>query len=249
MAPVVGITSSPARHRSHALLVERDLLTLDRSYVNSVAAAGGAAVVLPVQPAASAEAVVDRIDALVLSGGGDVAPERYGAARHPAVGGVDTARDEWEVALIAQARRREVPILAICRGMQILNVALGGTLIQHLGEHADAPTTHVTPEHYDAPVHHVQVSTGSCLADVLGTEVVDVNTLHHQAVDRCADDLRIVGRDQDGVVEAVEHPTEPILGVQWHPEMIAHLSPHDRLFDWIVGAGIARQATRTGART
>lgn len=235
MPPLVGITSSPALRRSPVLEVDRSLTTLDRAYVDAVTDAGGVAVILPVQHGGNAEQTIDRLDALVLSGGGDVAPERYGATRHPAVGGVDEARDEWEVALIAQARRRCLPTLAICRGIQILNVALGGTLVQHLPEHEGGDVEpHLAPWSFDAATHTVEIAAGSGMAEVLATDVVDVNTLHHQAIDRCADELVVVGRDEHGIIEAVEHPDEPILGVQWHPELITHVDPHHRLFDWLV---------------
>lgn len=233
--PLVGITSSPALRRSPVLEVDRSLTTLDRAYVDAVTAAGGIAVILPVQPGGNAQVVIDRLDALVLSGGGDVAPERYGATRHPAVGGVDEDRDEWEVALIAQARGRTMPTLAICRGVQILNVALGGTLVQHLPEHEGADdAAHLAPWSFDAASHRVDITPGSSMAKVLDTDVVDVNTLHHQAIDRCADELVVVGHDEHGIIEAVEHPEEPILGVQWHPELITHVAPHHRLFEWLV---------------
>jgi gamma-glutamyl-gamma-aminobutyrate hydrolase PuuD len=231
--PLVGITSSPALRRSPILEVDRSLTTLDRAYVDAVTTAEGVPVILPVQSPGGAEAVVERLDALILSGGGDVAPERYGATRHPAVGGVDEARDAWEVALIAQARQRSLPVLAICRGMQILNVALGGTLIQHLPDHDDGHP-HLVPGSFDAASHHVEITPGSTMAKVLDTDAIDVNSLHHQAIDRCADDLVVVGIEEHGIIEAVEHPDEPILGVQWHPELIAHLEPHHRLFTWLV---------------
>lgn len=233
MPPLVGITSSPSLRRSPILEVDRSLFTLDRAYVDAVTAAGGVAVILPVQPAGNAEVVIDRLDGLVLSGGGDVAPERYGATRHPAVGGVDETRDEWEIGLIAQALRRSLPTLAICRGVQILNVALGGTLIQHLPDH-DEGHPHLVPRTFDGASHHVEIVAGSTLAKVLDAETVDVNSLHHQAIDRCADDLAVVGVEEHGFVEAVEHPDEPILGVQWHPELVSHRSPHHRLFEWLV---------------
>lgn len=244
--PLVGISSSTALRRSPILEVDRSLCTLDRAYVDAVASADAVPVILPVQVPGNAAALVARLDALVLSGGGDVAPERYGAVRHPAVGGVDEARDAWEVALIAEARRRSLPILAICRGVQILNVALGGTLIQHLPEHDDSHA-HLEPGTFDAASHHVEITPGTTMAKVLDTEVIDVNTLHHQAIDRCADDLVVVGVEEHGIVEAVEHPGEAILGVQWHPELIAHLPPHQCLFDWLVqqaGGGERRPAAR-----
>lgn len=240
--PLVGITSSPVRHRSVVLDVDRSLTTLDRAYVDAVTTAGGVPLVLPVQDPANAGAVADALDALVLSGGGDVAPERYGAERHPAVGGVDDERDEWELALIVEARRRSLPILGICRGMQILNVALGGSLIQHLPDHEEAAGhPHLVPDRFAHTAHHVEIASGTCLAEVLGTDVVDVNTLHHQAIDRAADGLTVTARDHHGIVEAVEIADEPVLGVQWHPELISHVEPHARLFDWLVAQTESRQ--------
>jgi putative glutamine amidotransferase len=227
--------------RSPVLEVDRALTTLDRAYTQAVTEAGGAVVVLPVQPPGNAGVALERVDALVLSGGGDVAPERYGATRHPAVAGVDESRDAWEVALIAQARAASVPVLAICRGLQILNVALGGTLIQHLPEHEAAQgDPHLVPSRFHEGAHHVEVVPGTRMAKVLDTERVDVNTLHHQAIDRCADDLVVVARDQHGLIEGAEHPDEPILGVQWHPELITHVAPHERLFEWIVAEAGSR---------
>lgn len=245
MALVVGITSPPARTRSPVLGVERALTTLDRSYIEAVARAGGAAVVLPIQDPACAADVIGRVDAVVLSGGGDVAPERYGATPHPAVGGVHEERDAWEVAVIAAARAGGRPVLAICRGLQVLNVALGGTLIQHLPEHqAGAGDPHFLPDRFDVASHHVEVLAGSRLAKVLDRERVAVNTLHHQAIDRVADGLVVSACDQHGIIEAVEISDEPVLGVQWHPELIADAPPHDRLFAWVVEEAGSRRRGR-----
>lgn len=238
MRALVGISSSPVHQRNAVLDVDRSLTTLDRAYVDAVTDAGGAAMVLPIQPPANAADVVGRLDALLLSGGGDVAPERYGADRHPAVGGVDDDRDAWELALIAEARRRRTPILAICRGIQILNVSMGGTLVQHLPEHAQGDP-HLVPSRFAEGAHHVRITAGSCVAKILDAEQIEVNTLHHQAIARPAEGLNVVARDQHGVIEAVEHPDEPIIGVQWHPELIAWDHPQQRLFEWLVEAAVA----------
>ncbi len=240
--PLVGITSSPIHHRSAVLAVDRALTTLDRAYVDAVTGAGAVALVLPVQPSGNVAATIGALDALVLSGGGDVAPERYGAERHPAVGGVDHDRDEWELALIAEARRQSLPMLAICRGMQILNVALGGTLVQHLPDAVGSP--HLVPDRFAAAAHPVQIAPGTCLAKLLDTDVVDVNTLHHQAIEVPADGLLVSARDEHGIVEAVELPDEPVVGVQWHPELLAHVAPHARLFEWLVAQTTPEGASR-----
>ena len=243
MAPVVGITSTPLSQQSPVLPVERALNALDRAYIDAVCRAGGASVVLPVQDPSLAEDVVAHLDALVLSGGGDVDPARYGAAPHPAVAGVDVQRDSWEIALVHEARRQGRPMLGICRGAQLLNVALGGTLVQHLPDAHAEGDPHLVPDRFDDAAHHVQIEPGSRLAKVLDRETLCVNTLHHQAVDRTGSELVVVARDQHGVVEGIEHPDEPILGVQWHPELIAHVPPHEQPFRWIV-----EEAARRGRR-
>lgn len=234
MAPVVGITSTPLKQQSPVLPVERALDALDRAYIDAVCRAGAASVVLPVQDPSVAADVVAHLDALVLSGGGDVDPTLYGATPHPAVAGVDVQRDEWEIALIHEARRQGRPMLGICRGAQVLNVALGGTLVQHLPDVHAGGAPHLAPDRFDDAAHHVEIEPGSRLAKVLDRDALHVNTLHHQAIDRPADELVVVARDQHGVIEGVEHPDEPILGVQWHPELIVHVPPHDQPFRWVV---------------
>ncbi|MFE5331605.1 gamma-glutamyl-gamma-aminobutyrate hydrolase family protein [Embleya sp. NPDC056575] len=178
--------------------------------------AGGLAVLLPPdEPEAAAETVA-RVDAVVIAGGPDVRPERYGAQPHPRTGPANDARDVWEIALIEAALGSNTPLLGICRGMQLLNVVLGGTLIQHLpdvvghGEHSGPPGT---------PAAHVVEPLPGTLFGSLGAEPYEVPTYHHQAVDRLGDGLVVGARARDGIVEAVELPGDGfVLGVQWHPE-------------------------------
>jgi putative glutamine amidotransferase len=180
----------------------------------------------------------------VLSGGGDVEPERYGQVASEQVGGVEPDRDEWELALVTGAIDRGHPVLAICRGAQILNVALGGTLIQDLPSLSTHP--HRDDEGSHETGHPVQIEESSRLAQVLGRSSVrddtfGINTLHHQAVDRLGRGLRAVAWALDGTIEAIE-PTDdrPILGVQWHPELLQHREEHQLLFRWVVSCAAER---------
>lgn len=194
-------------------------------------AAGGVPVVLPALDPAYAAEVLAGLDGLLLTGGGDVDPARYGAPSEPECGEPDPARDAWELALAGGASA--IAVLGICRGAQVLNVALGGGLVQHLpGRGIDGHDD----ERVDGEVHEVAISTGSLAHRLLGTDALRVNTLHHQAIDpaRIGTGLRVTGTADDGVVEVIEHPDERVLGVQWHPELLLDRALHQRLFDWVV---------------
>ena len=177
-------------------------------------------------------------------GGGDVAASCYGEDPAPEAYGVNVARDTWELALVGAARAAGLPILGLCRGVQVLNVAAGGTLIQHLPVGTDE--SHKQYERDCETVHPVEVDPGSLLATITGPREFGVNTLHHQAVADVGAGLRPVAWAPDGVIEAVESVDgRPLLGVQWHPELLTHQPPHDRLFAWLVqAAGDRRAATR-----
>jgi putative glutamine amidotransferase len=237
MKPVIGITPSSQTDTLPHGTFERFYLTA--AYVRAVAAAGGVAIVLPPQPDA-AEALLDVIDGLILSGGPDIAPERYrDAALHEATYGIDSARDELELDLVYGALRREMPIFGICRGIQVLNVAMGGTLIQ------DAPSQHPGAD----AVGHRQYLRGleawqighdvDVVAPTLlpydSTSSLGVNSLHHQAIRELALDLIPVAYSPDGLIEAVARAEDPdVFAVQWHPELMfesdaTHLQPFRRL--------------------
>ena len=163
----------------------------------------------------------DRLDALILTGGLDLAPERYGETPHPTVKRVDPARDTFEIDLLLVALARDLPVLAICRGHQLLNVALGGRLLQHIdgGGHRADYHTPTAPSRW----HIVRIEPGSLLRELLGADEVEVNSRHHQAVlpGTLAPALRAVALSPDGLVEAVESPEHRwVLGVQWHPERL-----------------------------
>jgi putative glutamine amidotransferase len=208
--------------------------TLKGAYVEAVRAAGGLPLVLPVLGPGDVDAALDAVDGLLLTGGGDVDPACYGAATAPEVGGVDRGRDDWELHLPRTAAAAGVPVLAVCRGMQVVNVAAGGSLVQHLP--AVTPLSHADRERSRREVHPVTVAAGSALAGITGAGRLDVNTLHHQAVDRLGAGLRVTALAPDGVVEGIEANAGHLVGVQWHPELLADRPPHLALFRWLVAA-------------
>jgi putative glutamine amidotransferase len=205
-------------------------------YVDCVAAAGGRPMLLPPYEGVdstgpSATEVAGVLDGLVLIGGGDVDPDRYRSPPDPATAGVNRLRDDSEIALLTAALALEVPVLAICRGMQVLNVHLGGSLIQHLPD-AVGHTGH-QPAAGCFGTTEVRIEPGTRLSKILD-ESVTVRCSHHQAVDRLGTGLVVTASAPDGVVEAVELSSAPfVIGVEWHPEEDGDL----RLFEALIGAG------------
>jgi putative glutamine amidotransferase len=213
-APVIGLTAYCEDARWSYW--HKPAVLLPANYTAQVAAAGGVPVLLP--PVPGIAAAVERIDGLLLTGGGDIDPGRYGADPHPATSRVSGPRDAAELELLDAAVAAGKPVLGVCRGMQLLNVARGGTLCQHLPNgagHTPAPGTF--------GAHPVRVAAGTLLAKILGTNGsgVDVPTAHHQAIERLGDGLVATAWAEDGVIEAVEPSGagDPfLLAVQWHPE-------------------------------
>ena len=181
-------------------------------------------------------ALLDRLDGLVLSGGPDLDPAVYGQARHAKLGPeVDREGDEYELALLAGAAERDLPVLGICRGMQALNVSRGGTLHQHLPDVTDFE--HVQREAPFEPAHAVTVARGSLLHRLTGAAQLGVNSFHHQAADRIGDGLQVCATAADATVEAVWDPAARFcLGVQWHAELLTHRAEHAALFGSLVAA-------------
>jgi putative glutamine amidotransferase len=236
MAVRIGITATSS------VFDGRPVEELTRAYIASVVRAGGLPTILPVLDPELAPAMVDGLDGLLLSGGGDIEPMRYGAPPAPEVDGVDRARDTWELALVAAAIERGVPVLGICRGAQVLNVAAGGTLVQHLPDHSDQ--VHRDRERFGEIVHGVRIAPGSRLARAMGRVDAGVNTLHHQAVDQIGLGLEAVAWGPDGFVEAVEGVAHArLLGVQWHPELLADVPGHPELFRWLIDEATILPAT------
>jgi putative glutamine amidotransferase len=227
-APRIGCTTyrEPARWGEWAEVAD----LLPAQYASAVQRAGGVALLLPPGRPELAGAALDGVDGLLVAGGPDVEPARYGAERHPRTGGAREERDEWELALVHAALERDLPLLAVCRGMQVLNVALGGTLVQHLPDVVGSDVH--SPAVGDFGRHAVHVEPGSRIAGVIGPRA-EAATHHHQAVDRLGDGLIACGWAEDKVVEAVELPSRTwTFGVQWHPE--AH--DGDALFAAFVSA-------------
>ena len=220
---------------------ERDLaphrLSLRLTYTQAIQEAGGIAVVVPAHGFVDdTAALLDRLDGLVFSGGPDVDPGVYGHAPHPLLGpDVDRVSDEYELAMLAGAAERDLPMLAICRGMQALNVSRGGTLHQHLPDLT--ALDHSQSARPFAPTHSVSVAPGSLLHRLADADVLGVNSYHHQAVDRLGAGLTVCATAADGTVEAVWDPGARFcLGVQWHPEVLTHRADHAPLFESLVAA-------------
>ena len=214
--PVVGICA--VRERARWSFWDQTAHLVADTYVAAVQRTGAVAVLLPVDARAPLE-VLQRIDALLLIGGSDVDPAVYGAEREPGLEATYPERDRFEIALLHGALERELPVLGICRGMHLMNVALGGTLRQDLvDEQGRQPHRRVLGS-FEGTEHTVVLTPGSLVAQAAGEEEHLVRCHHHQAVDRLGEGLAVSGRSEDGVVEAIEAPGGRwLLGVQWHPE-------------------------------
>jgi putative glutamine amidotransferase len=226
MRPIIGITSyvEPA---SWGVWKDVPAALVPYSYVRAIAAAGGRAVVLPPDDA-DAE-VLRGLDALVLAGGADLGPDLYGAVREPQTDS-RADRDSGEITLVRAALDRDLPVLGVCRGMQLLAVAYGGRLHQHLPDVVGHDKHRPAPGLYGS--HAVRFTPGSIVAELMGADATDVNSYHHQAV-ADAGRLAVTGWADDGVIEAVEDPARRfVLGVQWHPEE----ADDSRLFDALCAA-------------
>ncbi len=245
MKPLIGITPSPQRHERFG-----DLYAIATTYVGAVEAAGGVPLVLPPHRAGLDETLA-ALDGILFSGGGDIDPARYGDREvHPATYGISAARDEFEFALLDAALRRDLPVLAICRGIQVLNVGLGGTLYQDVADQYPGALPHrqeLTPETRHDPSHTVTAGEGSLLAEVYGQAAIAANSFHHQTLNALGRGLAPVGRTADGTVEAVTAPERRfVLGVQWHPEMMYDAHPeHLRPFARLVAEAVAYRERKT----
>jgi putative glutamine amidotransferase len=226
MRPVVGVTLGDGD--------EPGVHAMREDYLRSVERSGALPVVLPPVCPADVPALLDRLDGVLLSGGVDVDPALYGQAPHPKLGRVNRRRDDFELALTREALRRDVPILAICRGHQVLNVATGGTLVQDVPSLIGGVVEHDGRGPRWRRAHPVEVKAPSRLREILGRDALSVNSIHHQAVDRIGEGLAVSALSpEDGVVEGLEMPGRRfVVAVQWHPESFwSRPDSFQRLFD------------------
>jgi putative glutamine amidotransferase len=227
-APFVIVTATTE------IIRELPRIRVNEAYTAALAEVGLVPMVLPpVSPSMAAASLVD-VAGLVLTGGEDIDPARFGQEKHPANGEPHAARDGYELALAHAAAERRIPTLAICRGAQIMNVALGGTLVQDIPSQHASSIDHAPQGKRGQRTHDVNIETDSRLARIVGTTSISTNSSHHQSIDQVGRGLRVVASSPDGIVEAVE-PSDPawwMVAVQWHPEELT-ATPEDwdrRLF-------------------
>jgi putative glutamine amidotransferase len=228
MLPIIGITAGHVTNSNGQPSVH-----LMQAYVDAVAAAGGVPVIIPSSLARGGwEAVYTRLDGILFSGGGDIAVEHFSGEPHPRVDDVDTERDSVELSLLRAAVADGKPFLGICRGCQLINVGLGGTLYTHLPDQLAGALDHAYPSNLRTVlVHEVRIEEGTRFAAVFDEPILKVNSHHHQGLKDIAPGLRVAGNAPDGLVEAVELPGHRFgLAVQWHPEWLTALVPTRKLF-------------------
>ena len=233
-APLIGVSTSitVGTHPERAYV--------NSTYLHAVQQAGGVPVALPPQLSpASMRQLAAELGGLLLTGGGDIDPARFDEAPHATLYDVAPSRDSLETAVLHAALERGLPVLAVCRGLQVLNVALGGSLHQDVGTDPGTQIPHSQKEPRDQPTHKVKVTPGSRLAETLGTDELEVNSMHHQAIKRLGRGLTAVAWAPDQIVEGAElgGAGSFVLGVQWHPEeLVGHSEPARRLFAALVAA-------------
>jgi len=239
--PLIAVTTSElrrpeevcARQHGEPPKLEVALATL---YPEAIERAGGIPVIVPLLRPEAIESLLDRVDGVCLPGGPDLQPSTYGEEPHPELGPTEPRVDAVELQLVRAADRRNLPILGICRGMQVLNVARGGTLHQHLPDVVGDQLKHRQPEHGSVPTHRVETASRSRVRRVLGGPKLEVNSFHHQAVRTLGQDLVATAWAPDGTIEAVEDAVPArrlVLGVQWHAE---GLEAHAPLFELLMAA-------------
>jgi gamma-glutamyl-gamma-aminobutyrate hydrolase PuuD len=235
MRPLIAVTGVPIV-AGGVLGWRQGAVACTAAYLEALQRAGADPVILPPArlDAAEAGAQLGRFDALLLTGGGDIDPARYGQVTRPEVGHVNPARDEFEIPLVLAAIERGMPTLCICRGAQVLNVALGGTLHQHISDREDL-VAHRSPDESDGVLHEVRAQPGSRVMKAMGVERARTFSHHHQALADLGVGLVPVGWAEDGLLEAVEMEDGWVLGLQWHAEATAAADPTQQaVFDALV---------------
>jgi putative glutamine amidotransferase len=231
-SPIIGITTRSAQSDVYKIA----MVATPRSYTEAVLRAGAIPVLIPLHvPKAQRETLLSRIDGIIFTGGGDINQNHFAGEDHDAIYDTDDERDEMELNFIHEVKRAEKPVLGICRGLQVFNVAHGGTLFTHISDQLpDAIKHDYFPGHpWTLRAHQVQVDEDSLLAEVVGEPVLEVNSLHHQGIKELGHGLRAIAKAPDGLVEAIEIEDHPFgLAVQWHPEWL----PGDAASEAIIGS-------------
>jgi putative glutamine amidotransferase len=252
--PLIAVTTSEVRRMEAVAPTPQGEppqieMALGLKYLEALEHAGAIPMVCPPLPAELADSLLDRVDGLCMSGGPDMDPRAYGERRHDLTGPVESRLDDFELALARAADARGLPILAICRGMQVLNVARGGSLHQHLPDLQAGDIAHRQTEPGTQPTHPVTLREASRVARVLERTRAEVNSFHHQGVARLGDGLVITGRAPDGTVEAIEAMDRDfVVGVQWHAETLTARPEQAALFAAFVNSARARRAGATRLR-
>src|SRR5215208_4006994 len=234
MKPLIGITTNQS-HNAYG----QPTIMLMQSYVKAIMQAGGVPVLIPSLIADDGwDALYARLDGILFSGGGDISLEHFPGDPHPRIDGVDPERDSVELKMLHAAALDGKPFLGICRGCQVMNVALGGTLYTHIPDQFPNALDHSYPGNMRTVlVHEVKIEEGTRLVEIFGEPIIYVNSLHHQGLKDIAPSLRVAGHAPDGLVEAIELPDHPFaLAVQWHPEWLTDQGSTRNLFHKFVEA-------------
>lgn len=232
MIPVIGLTMDTVSAREGRCPTTFGCHYLTWAYAAAIRSSGGLPLAIPHGPPDEVPRLLSVLDGLLVTGGSDMDPTAFGRPRHPATTGADPSKTAFELALTRGADAVDLPFLGICLGLQVLNVARGGSLHQHLPEERPGAVDHVRPgDERRSFVHEVTVIEGTRLAAICGAPRLAVNSIHHQGVDDLGEDLVVAARSDDGLVEALEDPRRSFLmAVQWHPEDLVDRPAHGRIF-------------------
>lgn len=234
-APLIGITSYRHSHQKGF-----SLISSPEAYIQAVSKVGGIPVLIPLGlPEDQLFTISSRLDGIIFSGGGDIDPILFGGEPHHEVSSVDSDRDRVELQLVQNVLQNRTPFLGICRGIQVVNVALGGTLYTHVPDQLPGKVHHPHMDEYprDFLAHEVQIQPGSQIFEIMGQHVTMVNSLHHQGIDLLGDDLQATAHAPDGLIEGIEMNDYPFgIAVQWHPEWLIKQAPMRALFQSLVQA-------------
>ena len=253
--PVIGVSSSEIRIPEHLKQIPKGEpphreICLGIPYLNSVQQVGGVPLIIAPMDRDTIPIVLDTVDAVCLSGGPDIDRSSYGMPPHEKLGPTELATDSFEIALAREADARGMPILAICRGAQVLNVARGGTQHQHIPDvYGESALDHRQSELGHHTSHGVEIDAESLLARTLGSTTVDVNSFHHQSVEQLGKGLRITARSEDGIIEGIEAlDRDFVIGVQWHAESLTNHEEHEALFRGLAEAALRARESDSARR-